>query len=740
MKNKLIIILGALLLLLPAVIAQVSVQLGEPYVNVESFSDIKFKSHSNYYEFCSLDETIIPVVVGNNNDYADMFTFTVDKDYVSMPVSSTVLGKGKSAILPLILSPPIDIEENTSVILDIVTKREGLKRSLVIKTNIQKCYGFDLVIDKENEEICGCDEAVYSVILTNNGKFDDVFNLDFDVPEWVDLTLINSSIKLSDGQKKEIKLLANPGCEEKGVFNIDIEAVSEKSNVVLKDSLELKVLSQKECYNTVMDAPDVSIDYFGRNIPITLKNKGAKEMSYSLSAEGVLWYSLSQANFSLDSGGEKTINLALSPDESVAPGDYTIDLKARTAGGEFTESILVKLRRKGVVLGKFGFYLNYFRYYIVLGFVLLVVILLLSVLIKKRMKGRSKIEKAVKGAKIDRGDEKKVSEKGVVEKKESKKVSEKKIENKGIVKKTIWIKPRIKWLLSFAVYIIFLGLLVYSTFRYRSYYEKALNFISGLFVKYIVPYGHYLKYAVLGLGIIGVVILTVNFYRKGAKKKEDLKKEKKVDEKAEKKAENKVENKDEGMAVTKKVEKKESNKVSEKNVENKVVDTRKLKLFEYVYLILVALLFLSVIVYSIYKFFGGKFAMLMVYAGYVKSYVLYLIIGVVVLALAIFIINIIKKKGNEKKGNGKSVKKPKKVSEKKDAKKLSKNTKKSIKNAAIIILGLIILSGIVYSFIYFNLVNHIKDFFVVYYPYILMGIGILVIMVLILNFYSKKIS
>jgi len=687
MNNKLMIILGVLLLFLPCVLSEVKVQLGEPYVNVESFSEIRFKEHSNYYDICSLDETIIPVVVRNNNDFTDMFTFSVNRDYASLPASSAILGSGKSSILPLILNPPLDIEENTSLMLDIVTKKEGLKRSLVIKTNIKKCYEFKLSIDEENEEICGCDEEVYRVMLTNEGSYEDTFDLRLDIPKWINSSLVNGSIKLFDGQEKEIKLGANPSCEEKGTFNIDVEAVSEKSNVVFKDGLEVKVLPQKECYNTVIGVDDVSIDYFGRNIPITLKNKGAKDMGYSLTAEGVSWYSLSQTNFSIDSGGEKTVNLALYPGENVVEGDYNIDIKAIGAGREFTKSIEVKLRSKGGGFGKLGFYLNYFRYYIILGFVLLVAILLLMVLIKKRMKERPKVEK-----------------------KEVKKVVKKKAEEKKVVeKKVIKVKPWVKWLLSFVVYIIFLGLLgllVYSTFRYRSYYEKVLNFISGLFVNYIVPYGSYMKYVVLGLGIVGVVILVLDFYRKRiVKEKEKPKKEKKVEKKVEEK------------------------KVVEKKVIEKV-EKRKLRLFEYVYLIFVVLLFLSVVVYSIYKFSGGKFALLI---GYIKAYALYLIIGIVVLALAIFIINLMKNKG-------KGVKKTKKVQMKKVAKKMSKKTKKLVRNIEIIVLGLIILSGIIYSFVYFNLVNYIKEFFVVYYPYVLMGIGILVILILILNFHSKKIS
>ncbi len=582
MKNKLMIILGILLLFVHAVAADVSVELGEPYINVESFSEVRFKAHSDYYDICSLDETIIPVVVRNNNDFTDMFTFKVNRDYASLPTSSAFLGEGKSAILPLILSPPIDVEDNTSVMLDIITKREGLKRSLVIKTNIKKCYEFNLTIDKENEEICGCDEAMYRVMLSNEGEQEDTFDLKLDVPEWV-FTNTSDSVKLFDGQRKEMSLLAVPDCEEKGNYDVVIEAISDKSNVVLRDSIELKVMHQKECYNTIIDVDDVRIDYFGKNIPVTLKNKGSKDMGYSLIAEGASWFSLSQTNFSIDSGEEKTINLALFPGEDVVEGEYTIDIKAEAAGRVFEESVIVKLRGKASGLGKFGFYLNYFKYYILVGVVLLFVILVLIVLIKNRMKDKPKVKKET-------------------EEKEVKKVP--------------------------------------------------------------------------------------------------------------------------------KVEKKETKKVSEKVVKESPRNGRKLRLFEYIYLILVVILFLAVIIYSIYKFSGVSSLLIQ---GII-AYGWYIVIGIVVLALLIFIL--VKSKG--KKGKGKATKKAK-VSKNVKAARKAKNTKK-LRNIGIIILGLIILSGIVYSFAYFNLVSYVRDSLVVYYPYVLMGIGILVILILILNFHTKKIS
>jgi len=127
MKSRFMIIFIALLLVLPIVFAQVRVQLGEPYVNINDTSKIKFVAHSDYYEICSLDRTVVPILIDNQNKFSDTFKFEVDKEYASLPVRGAVLKSGKSAVLPLAITPPVDLEDNTTLILSIITEKEALR-------------------------------------------------------------------------------------------------------------------------------------------------------------------------------------------------------------------------------------------------------------------------------------------------------------------------------------------------------------------------------------------------------------------------------------------------------------------------------------------------------------------------------------------------------------------------------------------------------------------------------------
>ena len=176
-----------------------------------------------------------------------------------------------------------------------------------------------------------------------------------------------------------------------------------------------------------------------------------------------------------------------------------------------------------------------------------------------------------------------------------------------------------------------------------------------------------------------------------------------------------------------------------KKVGKKIVKRRKLKLFEYIYLILVILLFLAIAGYTIYRFSNksvpvDKFVLVKDFA---KGYSSYFIGGVVILVLLVAVINFVRKK---RKNRGPKKIKEEKVAKKVKKKKVNKKLMKKIRSWVIIIIGLVVLSGIIYSFIYYNLIDYVKAFWVVYYPYILMGIGILAILLLILHFQSKKMS
>ena len=132
------------------------------------------------------------------------------------------------------------------------------------------------------------------------------------------------------------------------------------------------------------------------------------------------------------------------------------------------------------------------------------------------------------------------------------------------------------------------------------------------------------------------------------------------------------------------------------------------------------------------RLFNAKYLHLYIKNIFV-GYFYYISIGVgvvVVLFLLLLFYNYISK---EEKKQGKAKKRIKK-----EAKKSEKKTKKKKEYSApyFKILTVILLGMVLYSISYFNLIDDIKDFFVLYQLYIMSGIAILVAIILIIRFYK----
>jgi len=686
MKTKLLVMLTVFMLVLPGVLADIMVRLGDPYTNEKDLSKIEFTAHSDYYDICTLDETIIPVLITNRNKFSDTFRFEVDKAYASLTAKSAVLTSGKSVILPLKISPPLDYAGNDTLVLGITTVREGLKRSVMIKTNIDNCYLFSLDIDEGSDEVCGCEEEIYKVLLENNGQSPDSFTVDLDIPEWINSSLKNKTVMLGSRRQEEIILTANPICEEKGSFLVRAKAVSEKSEVGVEDEFEINVLPQDECYNTIISADNVAIDYFGKNIPVTVKNKGARDGLYSLSVDGIKWYSLSQTEFSLKPNTEKTINLALNPGEDVVEGDYNIDITAKMGESLFTESIVVKLKADNQLFEKTRYYLNYFRYYIWAGIIILILMLFLLVKIKKT---RNRVKPKVIA------EESKQQNKEVNERKES--------------------LSRISGLLTLILYLIFLALLAlltFSTFRYKAHYERVLGLLSDSFADHIVPYLFVFKYVFIGGLILAVIFLIIDFLRKMPEIKPEKQKKKELTKHPQKIREEK------------------------KSIVSKIPEERQMRFLDYIYLFFVLSLFLAIVIYAFYRLFRTVFAFQSL-ISFIKTYYAYFLTGLALVVFFILIINHFSARSNRKSRS----KRGGKIYTKSKALKWTLNKAKDVfRYLAVPIISLFLLGLIIYLFIHYGLFNHITGFFIVYYPYILMGVGISVILILILHFHSKKMQ
>ncbi len=149
------------------------------------------------------------------------------------------------------------------------------------------------------------------------------------------------------------------------------------------------------------------------------------------------------------------------------------------------------------------------------------------------------------------------------------------------------------------------------------------------------------------------------------------------------------------------------------------------------------ILVLAVIVYLMIMF--GS--LLWYWAGWYRYYVY---TGIALVVLIYLISRYLKP--TQKNGN-KETEKPKKTKEieekKKSEKKIEKRKKpkkKYLKHSLIMFIILILVGFFVYFSIYYGLLQYIKEFFLIYYPYIIAGVVLLVILILLLRFSGQIVN
>src|SRR3989338_2465978 len=209
------ILLIALLLFVP--ITSASIELGLPYFNPADYSIINFEPYNEAYVLCAGDKTVIPLLIKNENNHSDTYSFSSDSSLVTFPVQSAEISKGKSAVLPISIQPRNEALNHT-IKISVASKKEKIKRSVILSADILDCY--NLTISPDVKQSCG-DEERFELSIENNGSYDRDVNVGLDAPLWVNMSG-KEKMLLEAGNKIGYILAANPPESASGEFDIKI--------------------------------------------------------------------------------------------------------------------------------------------------------------------------------------------------------------------------------------------------------------------------------------------------------------------------------------------------------------------------------------------------------------------------------------------------------------------------------------------------------------------------------------
>ncbi len=484
------------------------------------------------------------------------------------------------------------------------------------------------------QEICPCTSSVFEFEIKNIGLHPEIYTLDVDKEfrQWT--TFSNNNILLDPGKK--IKVYANmmPDCNFYGHSKLDFFIRTTTTKLKAKIPVELNINS---CYIPDIEPKELTIGYDKTSTDLNIINTGSKTASYLLVLDKPDWAEIKPNTITIGPGKIKTVTLKTEPSENIRKGIYHTSLITVVSenNAQYEHIISIKLTSPSIFSKLYGFFkanIAKFLLYSLLIFLPFLIILIL-ILLSRKIKSRPKKEKS----KVKKIEEKKVIEKKIKLKKKTK-------------ARTIIIPEKNKKKLIFGIIAIFLILIVeinLFAFKDKLTFETKKNItipevipqvaqINAIYQGTITDIGltiwdfisTYYLYLIISAVLLAVIIVLLILIIK-----------KKI----------KISRVKEGKVVIKKEKKPKSDK------KLKIKISRKTIIPIIIAVLIIGLIFAGISLWKI-----------------IKPYLLYMVIGFVLLAIIIFIITRKKRKTKFK---------PKKIEEKKviEKKIIEKLKKKKIK-------------------------------------------------------------
>lgn len=603
-----------------------TMELGDYHTSTDSITRSEFKAHSTKYDLCLGDTKIIPVWI--KTESSNNFKFDVKGvSWATLSGKSLNLKENQNGVVFITLKPAGEADKYNLLLY--INSGGAYAGYVPIQLTVDDCYSISLNTSEERDQVCGCEEAKYEVVVENRGKFKETVKLGLvEAPDFV--TLSDKSLEIGPNNKSVFVLTVLPECFDSGAYDIQIISYLESNSKITSTSeIAIDVTPKEDCYKAEIIAPkNIRAGYFGKTVSISVKNLGISKATYTVDVLGLDWIKSDKTTITVNEDQKLNLNININPNEDVAPGIYPFEIKLKTKDLEYSGKSSIVLKKENPLVKAIKFNLVYYLYDVIAGIIILLILIVILIIIRRT--------KLVKKARI-------------------------KAETKRKLKKSV--KP----IFVIIAIIISLGLLIYVIMRYVSEPLK-YNSILYDFITNITPFGNSIYYVLIGLGVILFIVVLILLVKK-------LKKS------------------------------------GRKTTEYKIMGKETKKILSYFYIIGSALIIIAILVFSFiyFKLYDRL-------SPFISRFKYYILTGFIILAVLIVVLSLLKP--------GKtSVKKP----------------NKWLAPFLITLAILVVLPALVFIIVYFKLFAVIVDFVLVYYPYIIAGFVVLLILIGILK-YKDKLS
>src|SRR3989344_125493 len=290
-------------------------------------SDLSFKQNSR--TACPGDKGILyELLLRNSGEYRENYELSAKGDGITLSNNVVALNPDESKIIYAYVDAGEHDEGVNQFNFVAKTSNGNVIEAGGAVLNINPCYDFDVIADRNTFSICDGEKDSAQLTITNLGSTDNMYSLVLEAPIWVNVD--KNSIELMKGSNGAVNLEMSPDYGVEGNFNVVIKTIPKYGYEVIEDSYNVDV---KKCNNVDVDivridetmCRDEELSY-----DAVVYNNGMVAKDYDLSLNAPDWVSLSDDSVNLNAGEKKTVLLNV---DNASVGSYSVGLKADAADG-----------------------------------------------------------------------------------------------------------------------------------------------------------------------------------------------------------------------------------------------------------------------------------------------------------------------------------------------------------------------------------------------------------------------
>tara|TARA_Y100000034_G_scaffold84730_1_gene101608 strand:+ start:3699 stop:6047 length:2349 start_codon:yes stop_codon:yes gene_type:complete len=201
--------------------------------------------------------------------------------------------------------------------LNLIVSNQEETKTIPLTVNVENCHELQLT-GETLKEICQEEITSFGYQLTNNGIYDEEYNLEVEGSD--SFTLSQDLISLNSGESKNVFVYTSQNAISSP---FTLSAFNQYGTNEITS--ELKVNS---CYDFTLSTDKDFVNFCEHsteNVAITVTNAGINQDSYNLEVNGPRWINLDQQSLVLNPQQSGSVNLVLSPNYGIE-GNFDIDL------------------------------------------------------------------------------------------------------------------------------------------------------------------------------------------------------------------------------------------------------------------------------------------------------------------------------------------------------------------------------------------------------------------------------